>query len=231
VGEGKLNEFSMNSSNKKIIAIAGTITVVMSVTLFVAFHRATAGVPGTELPDTVSRPYPADANYRQTGNNCGPYATAAAIRALDGKDSVSSETVVKQMPLRVPGYFTMPLGIKLFLTKRGFVSEMYDTSRLKEDGRTQFLREKLAAGDALILLVGRSWSTQHYITVLGYDRPRDVFFVYNSALASGEKGQTVDSNGAEVGNITMTSQDLLKYWSGGGVFGVYRWTALTAATK
>ncbi len=214
------------------VTMAIIIVSMVATTLYVAFARSASQMSGEKIPDVYALPYPADANYRQTRNNCGPYSAAAAIRALDGKDSISSEDAVAKMPMRVPGYFTMPQGISAFLRSRGFTAEIDDVSRLEQEAKTKFLQEKLAASRAVILLVGRSLMTQHYITLLGYDRPRGVFFVYNPALAAGkEKGQTIDSNGAEAGNVTMSTADLFDYWKGGGVFGFYRWTALVVGKK
>jgi len=53
---------------------------------------------------------PSHWNYYQSLNNCGSYATAAAIRALDQRD-VSSEEVVAEMAFRLPDRFTHPWGI------------------------------------------------------------------------------------------------------------------------
>ena len=226
------NDMSMSRSTiGKAVLAAAAVAAFAAAFLYLVPFRVPARLSGVRLPEAVALPYPAGADYRQTGNNCGPYAAAAAVRALEGRDALASEQAVAQMPLRVPGWITMPEGERMFLERRGYAAESDDASGLDETGRVRFLREKLAAGNVLILLVGRSLVTQHYLTVLGYDRPRDVFFVYNSALPEGEPGMTVDANGAEPGNITMSADDLLKYWSGGGVLGFYRWTALAAHVR
>ena len=41
-----------------------------------------------------------------------------------------------------------------------------------------------------------------------------------------QEGLTIDENGINPGNTSMTQEELLEFWSQGGMYGVYNWYAI-----
>ncbi len=64
--------------------------------------------------------------------------------------------------------------------------------RLSDNERVSFLHERLSAGKPIIIL-GERDGYEHYITLLGFDSKKDVFYVYDSFFPKGKTGLTVDN--------------------------------------
>jgi len=52
--------------------------------------------------------------------------------------------------------------------------------------------------------------------------------VYDSLLEEETVGMTIDENGDQTGNRTLNSNELLKFWSQGGMYGKFIWYAIVA---
>jgi len=183
----------------------------------------------TESRDVVALNYPSAFNYLQTGTTCGPYSVAAVARVL-GKNDISSEKVAATISYQIPRYGTHPLGIEQALREMDFIPEsfrLHDAS-ITDSERIAFLRSNLSAGQPIILL-GEKKGVQHYLTLVGFHFEDKEFYVYDSWHDAGESGLTVDDNGVLPGNRTLSEEELLDFWSGGGVYGFYTWYAVVVS--
>lgn len=173
--------------------------------------------------------YPTKFNYRQTANDCGPFNVAAVVRTLK-KGEVDSGKFSKEIKWRLPNKYTLPIGLKKQLKQNGVIVKAPNLKRLSNEDKIYFLQEQLSQGKPVILL-GEKENYQHYITLLGFDASKGEFYIYDSAYQEDERirGLTRDDNATLPGNQTITSNKLLDFWDGGGMYGVYNWYALVAS--
>lgn len=167
--------------------------------------------------------YPSEYNYSQSYNDCGPFNTAAVVRALTHKN-VSSKEFAETIEGRIQYNYTLPTGLEKQLKENGINVETHDLSDLSDENKINYLKYQLYLGKPVILLI--KWEGyQHYITLFGYDS--DEFYVYNSLQTIAEEpGFTIDENGQLPGNMNISKDELLKVWSEGGLMGQYKWYAL-----
>lgn len=168
-------------------------------------------------------------NYRQTANDCGPFNVAAVVRTLK-KEEVDSGKFSKEIKWRLPNKYTLPIGLKKQLKQNGIIVKVPNLKRLSNEDKIYFLQQQLSQGKPVILL-GEKENYQHYITVFGFDTSKDEFYIYDSAYQEDERirGLTRDDNATLPGNQTITSNKMLDFWDGGGMYGVYNWYALVAS--
>jgi hypothetical protein len=169
-------------------------------------------------------PYASAYNFAQTYNDCGPYNSAAVVRALTG-ENVSSAEFAKTITHRIKYKWTLPEGITEQLNQYGIKSDMPDFSEFSDYEKITYLREQLALQHPVVLLIKKD-DFQHYITIFGFDRVKDEFYIYDSLMERLEGGITNDENGEMPGNKTITTKKLLEMWSGGGMLGKYKWLAI-----
>ncbi len=175
------------------------------------------------LADVISLNYPSEYNFRQSVNDCGPFNVAAVVRAIK-RELVSSAEFAETMQWRLNNNYTLPWGLEDQLRENGISFETPNLWKLSDEDKIIYLKFQLSYFNPIILL-GEQDGFQHYITLLGYKK--NDFFVYNSLLDKGElEGLTVDENGVHPGNMNMSSEELLEFWSEGGVYGIYNWYAL-----
>ena len=80
-----------------------------------------------------------------------------------------------------------------------------------------------------IIILGERDYYEHYITILGFNNTKNEFYVYDSFFDKGEKDLTIDENNDLPGNRTFTSNELLTFWSNGGMYGLYNWYTIVAS--
>lgn len=170
--------------------------------------------------------YPSEYNFRQTINDCGPYNTAAVTRALLNKN-ISSSEFAKNISWRLPNKYTHPWGLEKQLQENGVTIEIPNAIDLADNDKIIFLQERLSNGHPIIILGGRE-NYQHYISIFGFNSVNDQFYVYDSLFKRGGDGITMDENGELPGNISYSSEELLKFWRAGGMYGFYNWYAIVA---
>lgn len=187
--------------------------------------------PTTKTPARAALAYPAEYNFRQSINDCGPYAAAAAIRIVSGAP-IDSQQLVKELPIRIPNGGTLPRSLEVALKNHGLVAraESFADSTLTDDERLRELARHLSQGNPAILL-GEKTGVQHYITLVGYEKKNSTIYfdVYDSWHTKGVDGLTTDDNGAAPGNRTLRADELLKFWRSGGMFGLYEYYALVVS--
>ena len=170
--------------------------------------------------------YPSQFNYLQTPNDCGPFNAAAVVRSLTG-EQVSSAKFANDIGWRLPNNYTFPLGMELLLQDNGIELEIPNIKALSDTQKVQFLQERLSQNKPIIIL-GERDGYEHYLTIFGYNKLDDEFYIYDSLFDSAGSGLTIDENGDLPGNRNLNSEALLAFWSGSGMYGFYTWYAIVA---
>lgn len=173
--------------------------------------------------------YPSGFNYRQTVNDCGPFNVAAVVRALT-KEKISSEEFAKNIEWRLPNKYTLPWGMEKQLKENGIVVEIPNIKVLSDKNKILFLQERLSQGKPVIVL-GKRDNYEHYITIFGFNGAKNEFYVYDSLFKKGEESFTIDNNDSLPGNRNFTSEELLNFWQGGGMYGLYNWYSIVASKE
>ena len=181
----------------------------------------------SKISDSSLVEYPSEFNFRQTVNDCGPYNTAALTRALT-KLPVDSQEFAKNIGYRLPNKYTLPWGMESQLKENGIEVEIPNLGSLSDEERLEFLFEKLS-GKKPIIILGERENYEHYVSIFGFDREKYEFYVYDSLFDKGADGLTIDENGELPGNRTFPGKDLLDFWRGGGMYGLYKWYAIVAS--
>ena len=164
--------------------------------------------------------YPSNFNYRQTGNDCGPFNTAAVVRALK-KEEIDSQTFSEEIGWRLPNGYTLPWGLEEQLEENGIVIEKPNLKSLSDEEKILFLQQRLSHGEPVTIL-GEMSSFEHYVTIFGFDASKDEFYIYDSL-------HDKDDNASLPGNRTFSSKELLDFWRKGGMYGIYKWYAIVAS--
>lgn len=171
--------------------------------------------------------YPTEFHFLQPDNDCGPYNVAAIVRVLN-KKQVSSGEFAETIGWRMPNGYTMPWGLEEQLKENGIPIEIPNLPVFTDEERLDFLHERMSQGK-LVIILGEKDGIQHYLSLFGFNRQKDEFYVYDSLLEEGTVGMTIDENGDQTGNSTLNSNELLKFWSQGGMYGKFIWYAIVAA--
>lgn len=207
------------------------ITTVIIITVF-SFSDAPPTIDRNQIKNTFLIDYPSKFNYRQTVNDCGPFNTAAVVRALKKKE-VDSEDFAEKIGWRLPNKYTLPWGIEKQLEENDIVIEKPDLKTLSDDEKILFLQQQLSQGKPIIILGERN-NFEHYITIFGFNSSKDEFYIYDSLYdkkQESEDGMTKDDNADLPGNRTFSPEELLGFWQDGGMYGIYDWYALVTSIK
>lgn len=213
------------------------IKLMKKIIIFVLAVAGLFALVYSNIPSTIDKnqikaisliDYPSEFNYRQTANDCGPYNTAAVVRALK-KDDVDSRIFAEEIRWRLPNKYTLPWGLEEQLEENGIAIEKPNLKFLSDEEKILFLQQQLSQKRPIIVL-GEIDGFEHYITVFGFDSSKDEFYVYDSLNDKDPiiDGLTKDDNSNLPGNRTFTSKDLLNFWRDGGMYGLYKWYAIVA---
>lgn len=207
----------------------GLIGVIVFFFAYSFFSDAKPKINTTIVKENAIIDYPAEFNYRQTKNDCGPFNVAAIIRTLAGKN-VSSTLFAQEIGWRLPNKYTLPWGLENQLKEHSISIEKPDFKSLADDEKITLIQENLSMGRPIIIL-GERDNYEHYITLLGFDSDSDQYYIYDSIQASlfEQKTMTTDENAFLPGNKTMKSAELLDFWRGGGMYGLWKWYGVVAS--
>lgn len=195
--------------------------------LFLHFNKPIAEIDQSKLMASALIPYSSEYNFRQTINDCGPFNVAAMVRALTG-EAVDSAEFAETIGWRLPNKYTLPWGMEKQLKENEVIVLIPNVKDLLDSEKLNYLRSELSQKHPIIVL-GQQENYEHYITLLGFDKAADEFYVYDSLFEKKEEGFTKDENGELPGNRTLSSELLLKFWRGGGMYGVYEWYAIVGS--
>lgn len=214
---------------KKLLYIAGIVVLLLIAALVFLLKRSPAQLDEEATFVAATIPYAPEFNYRQTVNDCGPFNTAAVVRALTERE-VSSAQFAEDIGWRLRNNYTIPIGLEMQLKANGLNVEVPNMEPLMDEEKIVYLKQELSNGHPIIVLGARD-GFEHYITLLGFDSEKDEFYFYDSFFDKDESksGHTIDTNGDAPGNRIYSSKELLEFWRGGGMYGLYEWYAIVAS--
>jgi hypothetical protein len=201
----------------KIFAVF--VMIVLGIT-FLFFDNPPLIIDKSQIKTTSLIDYPSKFNYRQTVNDCGAFNTAAVVRALK-KEEIDSQVFAEEIGWRLPNKYTLPWGLEEQLEENGIVIEKPNLKSLPDEEKILFLQQQLSQGKPIIIL-GETNGFEHYITIFGFDASKDEFYIYDSL-------HDKDDNADSPGNRTFSSEELLDFWRGGGMYGMYKWYVIVAS--
>lgn len=172
--------------------------------------------------------YPTEYNYRQTKNDCGPFNVAAVVRALKEQD-VESSSFAQEIGWRLPNKYTLPWGLEKQLKENGIKIDKPRFNLLTDGEKIKLIQQYLSVEKPVVIL-GERENYEHYITILGFNSASDEYYIYDSLknASPNQQNMTIDENGQNPGNATLNSNDLLDFWRGGGMYGLWKWYGLAA---
>ncbi len=198
--------------------------------VYVIFDSGTkpAIEPG-DIKESALIEYPPEYNYRQSINDCGPFNAAAAVRALRGTDA-DSTLFAREIGWRLPNKYTLPWGLESQLKEKGITIDKPSFKLLADEEKITLIQQYLSASRPIIIL-GERDHYEHYLTILGFDSGLDEYYIYDSLEAKlpEQTGMTIDDNDDFPGNKTMKSQEILNFWRGGGMYGLWEWYGLVVS--
>jgi hypothetical protein len=152
--------------------------------------------------------------YRQTLNNCAPYAVMGVINILNGNIH-DPEILAKETNWRIIKNLTFPQGIIDLLHKYKIKTKEYSLKLYSEEDKIMWLKNKIDNGSPLILLV-KVRNIQHYFTIIGYDK--NGFMLYDSLQEkqSNNTKMTILDREEYAGNRYYTNNELMVLWNNGG---------------
>jgi len=212
---------------KTTIKVLGILLLFVLVGLYML--RPRTDIPEMDksiIQEKVIIDYPNEFHFLQTENDCGPFNVAAVTRTLSNKE-VSSAEFAKNIGWRMPNNYTMPWGLEEQLKDNGIPIEIPNLPVFTDEERLDFLHERMSQSK-LVIILGEKDGIQHYLSLFGFNRQKDEFYVYDSLLEEETVGMTIDENGDQTGNRTLNSNELLKFWSQGGMYGKFIWYAIVA---
>jgi len=212
---------------KIIISVLGILLVIVLVGLFLLRPRTDVPEMNKSLiQDSAITDYSSEFHFLQTGNDCGPFNVAALTRTLADKE-VSSAEFAETIGWRMPNGYTMPWGLEKQLKDNGIPVELPNLTVFTDEERINFLHERMSQGK-LVIILGVKGDIQHYLSLFGFNRRNDEFYVYDSLIEEGAPGFTIDENGSLAGNRTLSSEELMEFWRRGGMYGKFMWYAIVA---
>ena len=212
---------------KTTIRILGIIFIIALIGLFLL--RPRTDIPEINysiIQNEYTSDYPAEFHFLQTYNDCGPYNVAAIVRVLN-KKQVSSADFAESIGWRMSNGYTMPWGLEKQLKDHSIPVEIPNLPVITDEERINFLHERMSQGK-LVIILGEKSETQHYLSIFGFNRNKNEFYVYDSLIEEGDPGLTIDENGSLSGNRTLSSEELLEFWRRGGMYGKFIWYAIVA---
>lgn len=207
--------------------LAGTLVLLFAYSFLGS--SAKPKIDTTVIKESALIEYPSEFNYRQSRNDCGPFNTAAAVRALTGKN-IDSASFAQEIGWRLSNGYTLPWGIESQLRVHDLNIKKPNFKLLADDEKITLIQEYLSVGMPVIILGERN-NYEHYITILGFEFSTDQYYIYDSLQTSspGQKDVTADENATLPGNKIMNSRELIDFWRGGGMYGFWEWYGLAAS--
>ncbi|GHT70498.1 hypothetical protein FACS1894110_22140 [Spirochaetia bacterium] len=202
------------NKNMKLFFIIVSIIILIGVVLFVRvipsfglkINENNNGVKYLTISNEIF--------YRQTLNNCGPYAVMGVINILQEKIQ-DPEILAKETRWRIIKNLTFPQGVVDLLHKYDIKTKEYSLKLYSNEDKKIWLKNQVDNGSPIILLV-KVKNIQHYFTVLGYDE--DGFMLYDSLQENdiNNTRKTIVDKEEYAGNRYYTNNELMELWNKGG---------------
>ncbi len=212
----------MTRTSKKSLGLLLASLLLMGVAFFL--RSRPPALDEARIKESALIPYPAEFNYRQTVNDCAPFNAAAVVRALTGEEADSAR-FAEEIGWRLPNRYTLPWGLEKQLKENGIAVQTPNVKGFSDPEKLAYLRQELSQGRPVVVL-GEREGYEHYLTLFGFDQAKDEFYAYDSFQPKAAEGMTADGNGDLPGNLTLASQELLEFWHGSGMVGLYKWYTL-----
>ncbi len=164
---------------------------------------------------------------------CGAYVLKAVFSMYDLDTKKSAEQYLPRLNRFFMG-FSLPGNIMTALRKRGFTTKGHRTNRtLSVQTSLSLLKEELAQGRPVIILVGNLFSPKHvyssqrkrlrphWILLLGYDDTKKVFYIYDSAVHISAYQKV------PIGNIAVPYGLLYDAWRGEFLTAIFNFYFIT----
>jgi hypothetical protein len=152
--------------------------------------------------------------YRQTLNNCAPYAVMGVINILTNEIK-DPEILAKETKWRIIKNLTFPQGLIDLLHKYKIKTKEYRLIMYKNYDKITWLKNQIDNGSPIILLV-KVKNIQHYFTIIGYDE--NGFMLYDSLQEKqeGATRKTIVDREEYMGNRYYENNEILELWNKGG---------------
>jgi hypothetical protein len=152
--------------------------------------------------------------YRQTLNNCAPYAVMGVINILF-EEIKDPEILAKETKWRIIKNLTFPQGLIDLLHKNNIKTKEYSLKIYSNNEKVVWLKNQIDNGNPMILLV-KVKNVQHYFTVIGYDE--NGFMLYDSLQEKQNENarKTIIDREEYMGNRYYTNNEIINLWNNGG---------------
>jgi len=167
--------------------------------------------------------------YRQTLNNCAPYAAMGVINVLT-KEIKDPEMLVKETKWRIMRNLTFPQGLINLLHKYNIRMKEYSLKLYSDNKKIIWLKNQIDKENPVILLV-KVKNIQHYFTVIGYDE--NGFMLYDSLQEKQNENtrKTIVDKDDYMGNRYYTNSELINLWNNGGYLIFFKNWAVVCGKK
>jgi len=183
-----------------MIAITSVVAIACCVLFNLSFRIPTHSPNTKAIAKVQLLPWSPVLNLKQTGSDCGSYSTMAFLYAVK-QEVIDPKTINAKISAKTKEG-TQPWGITSYLLGHGVVAKAYWLGFREDKFRLNWIKEKIANGFPVILLVGDGQGL-HYITILGYSDTH--FYIFDSNADGVAANQTA-------GNVTMPYDKLLDWW-------------------
>jgi predicted double-glycine peptidase len=167
--------------------------------------------------------------YRQTLNNCAPYAVMGVVNILTGEIK-DPEMLAQETKWRIIKNLTFPQGLIDLLRKYNIRTKEYSMKIYSNNKKTIWLKNQIDNGSPIILLV-KVKNIQHYFTVIGYDE--NGFMLYDSLQEKQNENtrKTIIDKEEYMGNRYYTNNEIINLWNSGGYKIFFRNWAVVCGKK
>lgn len=193
---------------KKVLLIIGAIIIalciIFSILAYTVFGLTISDVFSQKLPksDNIEIQY-SDTYFvtkhsyfeKQEKSQCGGYSSAYVLRCL-GED-ITGKSCYDQLGYKFSNGYVLPQALTEMFAQYDYAATIYR-------GDLDSLKTRLRQGNPLIVLVGKSYHWQHYITVVGYDK--DNVYIYDS---------NNDIDNSKGYNRALSYADFMAIWENG----------------
>jgi predicted double-glycine peptidase len=207
--------FMMKVFNLKFVAIILIIVLsVFSISFLRIMPSMGIKIKGNNDKSINYLTISSDIFYRQTLNNCAPYAVMGVINILKGKQE-DPEQLAQETKWRIIKNLTFPQGLIDLLHKYNIRTKEYSLKLYSNENKIAWLKGIIDNRNPIILLV-KVKNIQHYFTVIGYDN--NGFMLYDSLQEKQDANsrKTIIDKEEYAGNRYYPNNELIELWNRGG---------------